>query len=546
MGSEAVSSVVGTVLMLGITVTVFGAVSFVVLRHFEQDEGPARAELGYLAQDARFLLRHTGGEPLPLAQGTLLLNLNGFESRVPLSAFAGQLGGDTWRMGDTICVSGPVPPCHYDDVTVRGIVLVHANTVLLTQGQRGEPHPCADDATPPEAHWSKDPYDVSRLTSGPVSVRLLLLDPCPGPDDGYRPVLHWRLDDGSQPAFTRASMTLVAPGEWAATIPAHPWASHVGHVLELYADHYRDINLNVGVTGLHQDIVDDIPPVYVATGTASMGQLADLENARSANDSGAAAILTEGATGSMGTVVLDASSVVSATGWTNAQNAYASDDQYATTSSNTPSPLRLGLQDPATHPGAITSVSVRAEVGLSWAGGDGWRMRACIATACSALSPLFAGSTSDGTISYDMTGLRPGGGPWTWADVQALEVEVVPVKQAARDGTWRVDRAWLEVQHAPTYSAQATFAFSGVPAAATQTLSVRAMATGDTFALQVWDGSVWRQRATLGSPFLLETTYTLTTAEYQGGAPQVRIVDATPGGTAQGVLHIDFLRVVSA
>ena len=74
---DAVSSVIGTVLMLGITVTVFSGISLVVLSEVGENSDSIHADLSILEGEAAVLLRHGGGESIPLSSGHLLVNVEG-------------------------------------------------------------------------------------------------------------------------------------------------------------------------------------------------------------------------------------------------------------------------------------------------------------------------------------------------------------------------------------------------------------------------------------------------------------------------------------
>ncbi len=86
----------------------------------------------------------------------------------------------------------------------------------------------------------------------------------------------------------------------------------------------------------------------------------------------------------------------------------------------------------------------------------------------------------------------------------------------------------------------------GVPAGTTQTLELRARTSGEPFAVQVWNGSVWNTRATVTATSLTTLTYGLTAAEWNAGAVRVRFLATGTGVDATAdVLSVDWLRVVS-
>lgn len=135
----AVSSVVGTVLMLGITIAVFTGFSLFVFESFSADESQRlRTDLAVLQDGGRYLLQHRGGDALDLAEGRLLATVDGSPVDLPLTALAGQTAdGEHWRIGETLCISGPVPPCQYDRKDVSDLRLTYGNAVVLSDSGFG-------------------------------------------------------------------------------------------------------------------------------------------------------------------------------------------------------------------------------------------------------------------------------------------------------------------------------------------------------------------------------------------------------------------------
>lgn len=145
---SAVSSVVGTVLMLGITVAVFGGLSVMALSYVQGQGHAARADLAAVAQEESLLFTHKGGESLTAAGGTLYVNRDGYEVAVPitdagLAPYGKSLAtlglDDGWNLGDTLCVWGQASNCLFDpdNEEILGAFFVADNTLLLQNGVRG-------------------------------------------------------------------------------------------------------------------------------------------------------------------------------------------------------------------------------------------------------------------------------------------------------------------------------------------------------------------------------------------------------------------------
>lgn len=111
-GEAAVTGPVGAILLVGIVVILVAVFALVSqsLRADTRDPvvSGGRATFG----DEGYWVEPTGPDPIPVAGSTIILAVDGDEQRIPLSAFAAQLGGaSSWVAGTKICIIGP-PPCH--------------------------------------------------------------------------------------------------------------------------------------------------------------------------------------------------------------------------------------------------------------------------------------------------------------------------------------------------------------------------------------------------------------------------------------------------
>jgi hypothetical protein len=166
-------------------------------------------------------------------------------------------------------------------------------------------------------------------------------------------------------------------------------------------------------------------------------------------------------------------------------------------------------------------------------------------TGATTLSPtLTAGYV---TYTADITADRPS---WSPADVGNIAVRVTYTTSTG--STVQVD--YLSVtgtitSSAATYSLSATldFAFGATVMGSSETVQMRYKTNGvDSFSVAVLTGATPRTcPGTLSS-----TTYTvfscalLLPGEHNGGTPRIRITDTTPSGTNQGVISIEYARLV--
>jgi fibronectin type 3 domain-containing protein len=393
------------------------------------------------------------------------------------------------------------------------------------------------------------------VTAGEVPGPVTLLTATPGngqvaltwtvPSDGGSPLTHYRCYRGTTPGG-EDHLFFATPGA--------PSATDFTAVNGI-AYYYKVSALNAIGEGPLSNELSATPSGPVKTFTSSniptTGTVTNFANAQSDSDAGAEATLTEANTAAPTVHTLNANSTEASSGWTTPTNGWASDNQYAkATASN--KLLRYGLTNPSGS-GAITSVVIKAEVSILDATpppDDKFRLTACFSTNnCGTEGPSTGAATTDSVISYDVTSAKPGGGAWTWTDLNNLQARVKTDATGSVDGTWQVDRVWIEATSTPPaiQKLEVQFLFTGVPGGATKSLelSYRVAPSTDTFIVQVWNGTAWTTRGTaLNATSATDWTYMLTAAEYQGGSPKIRFLDAT-SGSAQGVLYVGYARIVT-
>ncbi len=542
--------------MLAITVAVFGGISFVVLGELRSNAPAPQADLVLQQEGTRAVLVHRGGEAIALSNGELVLNVDGFEVRYDLTAVADQVAdGRTWRIGDSLCLSGPSPPdpsrsCLLQERTILGAAVIASSTLLADEGERGEFSVCPLDGTAPTvAAWTLSPADVLSTTTGAVTVTATLADDCVGIDDSVAPSLAFRIDDGSGPSYTTVgAMAPLGANQWSADVPAQSWNLLGGQTLGLQVSGMQDLNGNLAASpGSQDELIEAVTLItYVSAHTDTAGSVAAFAAAQDGDDGGAEATVLEGATGSS-PLTLAANGVSSRTTaqWSGTANTFLDDASYATTTSANRD-LQLTLVNPTLSTGTITAVTLRADVSiLGQNGADGFTLGACFDNTCGTTSPTRTATSSDSQIEWIVTSARPGGGSWTWTDIQDLEVRLTSIRAGATGETWRVDQAWVEVAFTPAYTLDVTMDLAGVPDGSSETLELVYRTAGETFEVQVWNGASYTTRGTLSSASVATFTHALTTAEYNGGAPRIRLVDLTPTSTTQGSLLLDTVRVVT-
>jgi len=555
-----VSDVVGSILLVAITVLMMVGLSVVVLSM----DGPARSPQALLVPSAHpgpdndwgtaddyLLLSHKGGEHVPREGTTIIVQVDATTSRYEPSALDGGFAdgrltiGETWTRTGALGLGARIG----FDVAYEGQAssLVASSVLRVPTTQ---PDLCASDTLAPTVGtWTQTPPDVNASTVGGVTVRVEVIDNCSGVDATAAPHLHSRAAGASPPAFTdHGAMTHVSGSTWEGTVPDPTWSAQVGKTLQYYVSGLTDLKGNSGDSQVREDFIQLAgTQTYVTAYGPDTGTVSSFGNMQSGSDSGAAATLREASSGGgPGTASIDADGATQPNGWSDTGNAGASDDQYVTQSGNSPGFVEFSLADP-TASGAITQVVLKAEVKASKSSSN-WYLQACNTAACSAQSGSLGSPTADTTLSYDVSAasLRPGGtGAWQWSDITDLRVRVHA--DGAGNPLFSIDRVWAEVQHdGTTYRMEIDLDIGGVPVGVDHTIEMRYETFGDTFSFQVWDGASWNTRATLDSLGTMSTlTYALTVAEYNSGSVMTRVIDGTAGGT-QGEVRIDYLRVVTS
>lgn len=571
----AVSDVLGSVLLVGITVAMAFGLGLLLLAF----DGPADTHHANLAASVdpgpdglwgtgneELRVRHLGGEALEARDTTIryTVGLTSAAASGPSlgSAFAdGRLTvGEAWTRQHRVLRDEPVTVQVVAEGGGGGGQLLTGAS--LVAGRAGTPNICVADVQPPfivPGSVVQAPPDLTTAFSGAVRVRVTLADDCSGVDHQRVPQLLWRVSATpgtggtgySAVAMQKPAGAAADDGVWEALVPARTYSADVGRYLQYYVGNLADLHVppNAGESARFSDRVDP-QYKYAESATASPGSVLDLDNLKVPGEGAEARFAEAVVSGQAGSATLAATAVASGTGWTSAASAIGSDGIYASTADTNPTSLQLRIADPAATPGTLTQVVLRAEVNILGANNDGWQLQACLGASCTPASPRVTGTQADSLVAYDVTAVRPGGGSWTWTDVAALELRVVPAKQGSRDGTWQVDHAFVDVVYAPLHGMSVEASFGAVPSGASRTLELEYRVGGpsDRFDLQVATGCAptctWTTRATLSATAPTPLTYAFTPGEASAGF-RVRFVSSAQDTVASQLL-LDYLRVAVA
>lgn len=577
---EAVSDVVGSILLVGITVTMAAALGLLLLNFDGPKERP-EASLALTVRpglnawgsgDERLQVRHLGGDALRASDTVILYSING-SSAVALTG--SQLGfangrlaiGQTWTSGNLTLSSAAAVDLRVIHRGATGVLLAGDT---LTPGQVSSTASCPLDTAIPGATWVQTPSNLTIASTGPVTLNLTLTDDCAGVSPTAVPRLYWSLTPASP--SDAGNMTSLGNNQWQAIIqpPGGGWAAQGLKSLQYYASPLADNRGNSGQSGVRTDLIElsGATHHYVTTASVVAPTPALAGSANLNAEDGNSASLGEGIVGSPcspGTVTLSASNPpISLTGWSTSgatpQDTTSSNNGWRTNSNTAPAPLRVGFPDP-TAGCTITSVEILLEQSVTRYTDDGWTVQACVAGGgCGTATPFQASGVSagqsapnDAILTFALTTVPPPGGAWTWAAINNLEVSVNPTLQGSKDnngGTsaWRIDHIQVRVTSVQTYTATLQLDWTGLPGGNAHYLDLRTQTPADeAYHVWVWNwtASSYVQRGTLasGSGGLTQFAYLLTAQELQAGAVRVQVRDANPNDTTPSTLLLDYARV---
>lgn len=567
---EGVSDVLGNILLVGITVAMAASLGFILLSF----DGPADVPQTSLdvtvspgdsqwgTGDESIVVRNNGGDPLDQDEITVLYSINnGPPVSVEGSALAFPAGllaiGQAWTSSAlTLAATDTVQV----NVVHRGDASSALASVNVIPAQVSAGASCPFDTAAPTGTWDQSPADLAATTATAVTVTLTLADGCAGVDAAQVPHLFWGISPASP--SDQGAMTSLGGNQFEGTIPVPVggWGPQALKTLSYYASPLVDLRGNSAASTTRNDVIDltgatqtYVTSTSVVPPTPALGDPGNL-----GAEDGGFATLTESAVApscTAGTQTLYANTVLAAGSWSNTAGALGStnnDDRATRAAEN--DQLRLGLADPVVTACTITAVRLVIEQSITDFDNDVWRVDVCLSGTCLNIAPNQAGSASDALRTFTATA-RPGGGSWVAGDLVNLEIRIAGVEVSNpgpdRDGTWRIDRAWAEVDStggSSTYTGTGQFDWTGLPAG-TQYLDLGYIGAADeAFNVNVWNWqtSSYTTRGTLSATTITQFVYLLTADEVQSGNVRVRIADANPSDATASTLQLDYARVLTA
>ena len=542
---RAVSEIVGSVLLVSITVIMAAALGLTVFA-LTTPVDPVHANLsislrpganGWQTGDESIVIQHLGGEGLTAGQTTVRYTLAGTRTDVTDSALGSAFADGKFTIGETWSRTLTVPAGASVDVDVIVTTPGTATQVLATLQSDTT---CTTDISPPFAIFTQLPTTLNSVTTGAIQVTATVDDLCSGVDTSVDPVFEFQVGSG---AVQTATYVESPPNVFVMTIPDQSWSTHAGENLVYWLNPLADNEGNSGQS-THTDLIDDMSQDYPVTDfddPLTIGLFTNFDNAKTGPDSVFAAY-TEGdeATSNSKTIpAAEPTTGCSATDWSGRTDVDTDADFGASmTATAKNKSCVVPFADPTDGQGRITAVVVRAIL-ASGGATESFQLTPCVAATCESATALSFPFANPVSVPMTTTGL-------TWSDINDISVNVETKKSGGGSGSWSVDYVYLEITSFDQ-DGELTLTIAGIPSG-TNTLKIlyEVEPATDTFALQVYDGSSFVTRAGM---VLDDTTFTekstpLAVGEVIGGAARIRFIDLSGGNDeSPGVLRLDYVRV---
>lgn len=556
-GQDAVADVVGSTLLVGITVlsaVAFGALLFA----FEGPDERLWADLemrvdpgtaGWGTGDERLEVVHLGGQPVPM-QGTRIRWAAGASVEARADAALGSAFSDGWLTISEVW-HGPPMTIAQDTLVDVAVIAGDGQSRIVSSGRvspagHAPGLGCALDVTPPSVAFVQTPQDLT-TASGPVTVQATLSDACAGVDGSVTPRLSYRVTPTA--SFIDAGpMGQIGPDQWSASIaaPGGSWALHAGQVLHYHLAPVTDLKGNTGQSGTRSDLVDAaFIHTYVGPFTVTRGSVEDPGSARSATDGGAEAALDEGTrTTAPGTGSgAFSGSAATAVGPSNPTAALTSDDVRVVLDATGEHVQVSGFDLPPSATG-VSAITVAFEGRKNQGGGTnptGVLSYNFGAGSGPTTQTVQVSQTTDTTFTQVVTADRL----WTVQDVESMRVRVAASSIGNRN--LEVDHISITVVYltgGTTYTMEIRADWSDVPPGASHQVQLGYRTAVESFQVQAFNGATWRTcPGTLASATPATFTCDLAGDEHLAGSPRIRFVDVDPAGTSEGSIFLDYARV---
>ncbi|MDN5310210.1 MAG: hypothetical protein PWP14_1604 [Methanolobus sp.] len=173
--TDAVSEVIGEVLMTAIAVLAFSVIAVFILSYAAPQEKVYADIQGWISVDSdKIHLRHTGGETIDVARIRAIIIINGNAREIPPAQLQNIKGNNAWDLGETIEINTSQlwnENINKDDYVAATLVSTDSNLVIKSGTLLGDPNKpgATNTGTSPVLSSQNPPTPYESNTSGTVT-----------------------------------------------------------------------------------------------------------------------------------------------------------------------------------------------------------------------------------------------------------------------------------------------------------------------------------------------------------------------------------------
>jgi FlaG/FlaF family flagellin (archaellin) len=557
--NSGASEVLGTVLLIGITVALMGSLTLLVLNvrpptdilHADLSMSANRGLDGaWGTSDELITIQHLGGEAIKANQLTITIDKDGTIIALGGASLAQGFADGEFTIGEVWHLETLIN--ENSEINMQLVVTGGSSSQLVAAQVISVADACSIDTSAPyPTTWVQTPADVSATHNGTVTVKVTVADSCSIVDQGAPVKLEYRINNGGAPSFSSVNMTLIGTSQWQGAIPDQTWASQGGRTLEYRVSGLEDEEGNFGTSNQISDIIQLLGiDTLVLSFNATHGSVSNFANMQSQIDGKLTGSITESPPDPPTPYYSNFGSGSGGGGQSNIEGA-PDDVRYSITKSNQYSESRQ--QNVAGGAGTIIKVEAVFEAHYTGPRIDDtvvFQVQPTGGSWINVASNVIPNSGTDARLRVDVTGLDLSGS-WSWDDVKDSRIRLNYNQYATEDlMEVKIDALWFEVTttgSAPKSNVE--FRFEPLPPSVNHVIDVNYRAAGNIFALEVWDGANWNVRGpSLNAPALTSATYPLTATEAlaNSGSPLIRITSTNVPTSPADKIFIDYIKVTSA
>ncbi|WMW24734.1 LamG-like jellyroll fold domain-containing protein [Methanolobus sediminis] len=220
---NAVSEIIGEVLLTAIAVLAFSVIAVFVFSYLESEDAVHADIDGWVdVSSSTIYLRHSGGENIDLNNVELVLNLNGTRRDISSSQLEQILGSSSWHLGQTIVIDTDVlwnTTINGDDYVGMILIQTNANAVIESVSLLGEEVEMDSGSGSNVTPTQYAPVaDFTYLPSNPDTVQTVTFTDQSSDSDGTVAGWSWNFGDGGISTDQNTSHQYSSAGNYTITL----------------------------------------------------------------------------------------------------------------------------------------------------------------------------------------------------------------------------------------------------------------------------------------------------------------------------------------